>query len=49
MTTNPFDLALSLALDAAEWLIEHTTGAAQSVIIAARKALAMAVPREKAK
>lgn len=23
-----FDLALSLALDAAEWLIEHSTGAA---------------------
>jgi len=41
-----FDLALSLALDAAEWLIEHTTGTARGVIERARDALAMAVPWE---
>lgn len=47
--TNVFDLALSLALDAAEWLIEHTTGAARAIIERARDALAMAVSQEQAK
>lgn len=44
-----FDLALSLALDAAEWLIAHSTGAARAIIERARDALAMAVSQEQAK
>jgi hypothetical protein len=45
-TISAFDLALSLALDAAEWLIAHSTGAARAIIERARDALAMAVPQE---
>ncbi len=47
MTTNPFDLALSLALDAAEWLIERSSGAGRAILMQVREVLSMSVPWDK--
>jgi len=43
-----FDRALSLALDAVEWLIEHSSGAERAILMQVREVLSMSVPWDKA-
>lgn len=42
-----FDRALSLALDAVEWLIEHSSSAERAILTQVREALSMSVPWDK--